>query len=275
MRNQPRRLPFWASVAALYRDSLSFDSRLFRTFVPFQIRPGLLARTYNDGRRLYYSDPLRTFLFMGLLLGLSMFVRNLVAPESPQADAPLHVTLPIDRAGEARAPDAADSTAQDNGAGEPLTRPGESPAPSGFLEAFLIERQRHLDSIDPRLLNGLVMQHVQGLAPTIAFVLLPLFAAVLKLVFLGRGLFYTEHLVHALYLHAHAYLWLAVLVWLDSWWIKLGLAWLLIHFIASCRQAYRLNTRGALVRGVAGLLLYVPLLAIGMLGGALFALLLI
>jgi hypothetical protein len=47
--------------------------------------------------------------------------------------------------------------------------------------------------------------------PTVMFLLLPLFALLLKLIYVRRGWFYSEHLVFALHTHAFAFLAFAVM----------------------------------------------------------------
>lgn len=57
----------------LIGESLSFDSRLFRSIVPLILKPGLVTIEYLDGKRRRYIPPIRVFLFLSFLyFGLSL-----------------------------------------------------------------------------------------------------------------------------------------------------------------------------------------------------------
>jgi hypothetical protein len=82
------------------------------------------------------------------------------------------------------------------------------------------------------------------------FVLLPLFALWLKLLYLTRRLYYTEHLVFALHLHAF---WFAVLGLSLIDWVPLNLMLLLaamIYPLVAMRRVYGGGWAGTLLRGV-------------------------
>ena len=68
-----------------------------------------------------------------------------------------------------------------------------------------IEKAVELAKDDP----GRAKQWVIDAAPPVIFCLLPIFAALLKLSYIGKGRFYTEHLVLAL--HNHSFIFLALL----------------------------------------------------------------
>ena len=105
--------------------------------------------------------------------------------------------------------------------------------------------------------------------PRLMFVLLPVFALLLKAAFRQR--LYFDHLIHSLHLHSAAYLMLALLLPLeqaaDQHWLPLTvqlllLALLLSNFVISVRRVYRVDRRVAGIRALVVLLSYITLIAI-------------
>ena len=79
-------------------------------------------------------------------------------------------------------------------------------------------------------------------APIAMFLLLPVYALLLKLLFLGSGKYFVEHVVYALHLHTFAFLLLAVLIMLPenvSDWVDEPLAlWFAVYYFISLRRFY-------------------------------------
>lgn len=86
-----------------------------------------------------------------------------------------------------------------------------------------------------------------GQLPTVMFLLLPVFALLLKLIYIRRGWYYTEHLVFALHTHAFAFLiflLIAVLSGLSGGaaWVR-QISWVLfftipLYFYAAQKRVY-------------------------------------
>lgn len=66
--NEEQVLPFRVLVRDFFSDFLTFDSRFFRTLVPFFARPGDITADYLSGRRVRYVAPMRILLFGCLIL---------------------------------------------------------------------------------------------------------------------------------------------------------------------------------------------------------------
>ncbi len=49
-------------------DFFAFDTRFFRTFVALLFKPGFLSNEYFDGRRIKYAPPFRIFIFASFIL---------------------------------------------------------------------------------------------------------------------------------------------------------------------------------------------------------------
>jgi hypothetical protein len=104
--------------------------------------------------------------------------------------------------------------------------------------------------------------------PRLMFVLLPVFALLLKAAFRRR--LYFDHLIHALHLHSAAYIVLALMLPLEESADRLGpatvvqvvlFAYLLASFVASLRHVYRVGWPAAAGKALGVLLVYMVLLA--------------
>lgn len=68
-----------ASVVILIRDflgdSLSFDSKLFKSLAPLVLQPGVMTEDYLNGKRQKFVPPIRLFLFLSFIyFGLSLLL---------------------------------------------------------------------------------------------------------------------------------------------------------------------------------------------------------
>jgi hypothetical protein len=151
------------------------DSRIGRTIVPFLFRPGKLTNEFNAGRRRSYSSPLRLYLLVSFLYFL---LRSLVP--NPQFGQPGAVLSEQDR--QQIATELA-----------PLRQQG------GFY-ARAEERLEQFMAQDRRQMARQVSDSLASKLPKAMFVLLPVFALLLKLLYRRRLV--VEHLVFALHSHS-------------------------------------------------------------------------
>lgn len=105
--------------------------------------------------------------------------------------------------------------------------------------------------------------------PRLMFVLLPIFALLLKIVFYKR--LYFDHLIFSLHLHSAAYIALAVMLPLEElanrhlvlMFIQvLGLTWLLTYFVIALRRVYKTKGLTLAWKAAAVLIAYVMVVSI-------------
>ncbi|MDP2008087.1 MAG: DUF3667 domain-containing protein [Rubrivivax sp.] len=189
----PKVVEFLQQIGGAY---LATEGALWRTLKLLLLQPGELTAQYLAGRRKHYVLPLRLFLSvtMLLLLGLrlvgAMQATDFDDPEVrralPERPSSMHIELGFGQAG---LQDGAFYCHQ--------------------LPPWLCRRiERRLDTDTRSLVMQMqrVDERVASHAGAATFVLLPAFAFGLWLLFLGRGLRYTEHLVFALHVHAFWFL---------------------------------------------------------------------
>lgn len=191
---------------------LSTEGALWRTLRLLLTRPGELTRRYLAGQRRHFVLPLRLYLTVSVLVLLAL---RLVAQHTFETQPDLQIT-----------------TRATNGSIELLwaragLRNGEFFCEN--LPASVCKRLERRLTLDPKVLGeevpALGQRMLSAIGPAM-FLLLPVFALLLKVAYWRRGLRLTEHLVMALHLHAFWFIALAVtLLPLGGWG---GLAWLAV-----------------------------------------------
>lgn len=223
---------------------IAWDGRLWRTLAALLFRPGFLTREYLAGRRRRYVRPGRLFLVASLLL---FAVLRLVTANVPEQ---VHVL----RGGAV------------SGGAIPTEESDDFQAAFDGLQNLpavgkRIEHFRHLTEAQ-RVEQ--VMTGAFRYGPYALLVLLPVFAALLGVLYLGsarrcpgRPRRYGEHLVFAAYNHAFAALAIAGMVvvpWTAVRW-AIG-AWLAVYLVASLRRVYGGRCSGLVARTLVLVFIY-------------------
>jgi Protein of unknown function (DUF3667) len=248
---------------------ISFDSRLWRTLFALVAKPGFLTREYLGGRRRRYLRPTRLYLVMSLLLFavLRLEVPPLYTDGQPfvfydsDTAAPAPATKPADkdRSGSAieRAPSAGHlaepgfNITLDKDHNIVVEEGSRDPLPKALRER--VDRFNHLTRSEKgeQISDGMLRY-----GPYAMFVLLPAYAWLQQIAYLGRARRYpgrprqyVEHLVYAAHIHTFLFLAAAVAIVLDSWigWL-LG-AWVLYYLYRAKQTIYRGSRVGGMLRG--------------------------
>lgn len=216
---------------------LHWDGKLFGTFRLLLTRPGLLTQEYLAGRRARYISPLRVYLLCSVLF---FFVSALI-PEQPvttqkgnTVSTRVGPVVVQQREGESGR-SAIDSLARSSDRVERLW---------GQLFGSAMDRPGELEAA------------LKSAIPKTMFVLVPVFAALVGLVFRGRRMRYPQHLAFAL--HVHAFLFLALIVTevvreQDPTALKVvafivSFGGIGTHFVQATRRVYGTTLGGAIVR---------------------------
>ena len=169
---------------------LHWDGKLFKTFRTLLTRPGELTRHYVDGRRVRFISPIRVYLTCSVLF----FFLSAIAPKR----------VVIDRAGRAVEQGVAHvsgATAEELASLDAQAR--EAPA---LQRLWLTKFARAVRS--PERLQGAIA----AATPKAMFVLVPLFAALVGMVYRDRRKRFPQHLAFALHVHAALFLALTVML---------------------------------------------------------------
>ena len=205
-RDFQRALP--PLLGELIQEAFEVDSRILRSMKTLLFKPGVLSLEFSRNRRADYVSPVRMYLFASLVFFFALSLTTdigMPGVTTAEIEVPASASAgDIARLREMLAPARRDKLE------DLLGRDDASIARRGVeqLAAAVVE-----DPPGPvgRYMVGVVVDGLHDPAdmldtlldqlPVAMFVMLPVFAGLLKLFYVNRRRFYVEHLVFALHVH--------------------------------------------------------------------------
>lgn len=217
---------------------IALEGRLWKTLAALFFRPGFLTAEYIAGRRIRYVQPLRVYLTFSILFFAAL---KLAGPPVAMMDQ--------------RDPKAVASV--------PAAGPGKR---AGVIDrAALQAKADAFVAKPPAEQNKLLTNAFFSYVPYALFLLMPLFALYLKLLYLGTGRRYGEHLLFALHANAFAFAMIAALILAGHLpWALPGtllVLWLAFYLPVAMRRVYGGGLWGTGLRWVV--LMALHMLSIG------------
>jgi protein-S-isoprenylcysteine O-methyltransferase Ste14 len=192
-KNTDINVPFKELLHEFLWDELRIDSRFFHTLVPLIFKPGFLTFDYVAGKRMRYVPPLRTYVIISFILFLLLAMAGKRSHFEENAEETNRT--------EAKATEA-------NSEPEPIEYESMTADTSDFDHRFtrMVEDGMKRGAKNPELfVETLIERFAQGM-----FLLMPLFAMLLKLLYIRTGRYYMQHLIFSI--HFHAFVFLVILV---------------------------------------------------------------
>lgn len=248
-------------------DQFSINSALPRTLWALVLRPGLLTAEYLAGRIARYIPPVRLYLVASVVFFLALSLSWFLRPEAGTGD--VEVTgLEEGQVLDVRVRDDGNYLGVET---DTETAPDTVIVWLNLGHDRINERAaariRELGGVSPEQIGRAIATAAIGRAPAGMFVLLPVFALLLKLAYGGSGRFYVEHFIFALHTHAFAFLLLTVsLPVADTPVQGFALLWIAAYSFFAMRRVYGGRFLGTLARFVGLSLAYVFLLGAVMMG---------
>ncbi len=223
---------------------VALEGKLWKTLGLLLFKPGRLTSEYVAGRRARYVQPLRLYLTLSIIFFALLKYGPFHVVNNDWADGKPRTVVQSDAPGAAGAKTGATTVARAGAADKDKAEKHELPSDlhsdlvswnpkwNGNLERFNAmpgEQKAHV------LTNAFF-----GYVPYAMFCLMPLFALFLKLLYLGSGRRYGEHLLFALHTNAFAFVAIGLLMIAPAgWYIKpLLAAWLVLYMPAAMRRVY-------------------------------------
>lgn len=226
----------FSSVMSDIADSvLNIDERVFRTLAPLYLQPGKLTLDYFAGRRARYVTPFRLVFFLAIVAffaaqitvrtGYGHLPAKAIAISTDSGKPAVSV---VATPKQPPAPVSSDDGAFAHGnldfGGGTLWNRDTKPLRVGWLPDAAVDwlnelignAQQQLHAMnagswaDQQTARRKFSLGMFAAAPTVLFVLLPVFALLLKIFYVFKRRLYMEHLIVAM--HSHAFLMLSVLV---------------------------------------------------------------
>jgi hypothetical protein len=206
---------------------VAIEGRLWKTLVYLMLRPGFLTAEYIAGRRVRYVQPLRVYLTFSILF---FFMLKMIGPPIVQPTA-AERQAGVENAAQVRKQAISEYQIDPNGGlGNFVLIPGVGPKLQAFVEKPAKEQMQILASA------------FYSYVPYAMFCLMPLFALYLKLLYLGSGRRYGEHLLFALHSNGFAFAMFGLIIlasYYDLGLIVFGLnVWLVLYLPKAMRRVY-------------------------------------
>jgi len=215
----------WEFLHEFISHYVALEGKLARSLGLLFFRPGELTRRYLEGRKNSYVLPLRLYLTASIVFFLLVKIlgagsTNKIDPETQVENKFFSISdqaperakgVKVGKAGPPVVVGGVDQAALD----KPLLDSFGCELTSTWctdLKTFL--KDKYHDKSAKEVVRQ-IFDRAISLAPYAMFLFLPVFALMTKLLYLGRKLFYGEHLVYAFHVHAFTYLML-LLVALSS-----------------------------------------------------------
>ena len=188
----------WTLSGELFEEVFHPDSRASRTLFALLFRPGYLTTEYFAGRRMRYVPPLRLYLIISFLF---FFILPVISTMSDNMPNQVNIESG-DEPGQTWQQELKDGEYE---LSFPWLTDEENKALS---ERFDKQLDKTIDQFDDA--PGKVIGEFMDVMSAVMFFLLPFFAILLKIFYLGSGVYYAEHLL--LTVHNHCFLFLALLI---------------------------------------------------------------
>jgi len=224
-------------------DYFHFDHQFFHTLQPLLFKPGKLTTEYLAGRRTQYLHPVKMYIFISLVYFVLLFKSNTAdivtlsndkAKSEEAADnMKISVKNGIDnsiflsedqkKAIKKNVDFKADSIKRDIKAANKkdsiktyeqyLATQRQLPADKrdGVISRYL-EKKQFEWAKEGKSANEEINEGIKHNVPKMMFLLLPLFALILKIAFSKNKKFYVEYLIYSFHLHCFVFLFLAFLM---------------------------------------------------------------
>ena len=235
---------------------VALEGKLWKSVALLLFRPGRLTRDYIEGKRVRYVEPLRLYLTFSIIF-FAIFKLGGVSFGDGRPDNPRRAKAQVAAKADGRRdrvaapqPQARTQAEKDAAAdkGENFTlmklEDGDDARAEKFaasIHPLLGKKVAHFTALPEKERNNAVFRSLSSYAPYAIFALMPVFAALLKLLYLGSGRRYGEHLLFALHTNAFAFLMLSLLLILPDGIPFVGTAlfiWLVFYLPTAMRKVY-------------------------------------
>ncbi|MCI4671502.1 MAG: DUF3667 domain-containing protein [Bacteroidia bacterium] len=220
-KNVSLKTPFWDLVREVVGSIFNLESNYIQTIFAL-FRPGFLTQNYHAMKRKRYTDPLRFYLFVSVLFFLGINYANRQNLDSMNES--MHEQFSVENV-------TSDDTTKVGGilsfdwgsAGDSTKQEFRElaqldPISIKSFEEYFAAKGEERDWLELRVVLFLVkffsgnmdykaqvLLILDGVSKAFFF-LMPIFALILKLLYIRRGFYYSEHFIFALHIHSFIFL---------------------------------------------------------------------
>lgn len=279
---------FLTLINEAFEDILTLNSRVWKTLGNLLFKPGYLSKEYFAGRRVRYIPPIRLYFTLSILFFVVMSVYAFFEPQNHLQTTSVEVSQDEPSTQEEFKPQEVPTPQDAPTSGSP---PIELSDDDQFRVAWLseeessalqkkfkvqLEKAKQIYELNPDAASD----YFRDVAPPIIFCLLPLFALLLKLAYLFKGMYYTQHLVLAVHSHCFVFLWLTLLTLFDWLALSVGVSttwfefcmsvWSAVYLWLSLKNVYQQGALMTTIKYVVLSISYLVLFVTAFVGALIF-----
>ncbi len=229
----------WHLVSHFFNDITHFDGKFFTSMKDLVLKPGFLSKEYMAGRRVAYLNPIRMYLFTSFIFFLIFFSFYKVDEHSVREGAnnttnvamdssQLHVDSAVSRPGEK--PFISMTPAKYSSVKEYDSLIAAGKVKDNWFIRMLTRKNIEIDQKYHNNADAAVNRFNEKFLhtiPQLLFLLLPLFALILKLLFIRhKEFYYTDHAIFTIHFYIFVFIGLLFIFGLRLLSATTGTAWL-------------------------------------------------
>lgn len=283
--NIEQKIPIGTALLEFLNAFTFYDSKFFKTFIPLIIKPGFLVNEHTSGKRTQYLTPAKTYFFLSFIFFLLLLstettkeadlvsVDNSKNIDSASKKAKReHSVLAIttDSITSVKRYDSVQNTLP------PDKRDGVFKRWYATKAIKVVEKMQE----DPDALAKSVNKQFNSNLPQLVFVLVPIVALILKLLYLRKKIYLIDHITFALNIHCFVFLAFTVMILVSilfglessSFMAILFLLILLVYVFIAVKRVYKQNWFFTTVKTMLLIVFYCFFLSIGVLVNTLYSL---
>lgn len=258
-KDLPRRQGMGDLTANFIASFFGFESKFFRTFKTLIVNPGLIINDYNEGKRERYYHPARMYVFLSFIFFLIMALipdeDKINMTENGKQLTKEEKVVVMDTTKTIPVPSTFPKTIKAYDSLQNLLPAEER---DGKIKSYFIRKFIDFnlkDEADRKALLRSYAQNLQNNIPKMVFLLLPVFALILKLLYVRRDFYYAEHLVFTVFFYDFLFLVGAISLlcsttpWLD-WIPSIFFLYVMIYLFVSMRRVYKQSFMKTLLKFV-------------------------
>lgn len=258
-RNLPARQDLGDLLINFVSSFYSFESKFFKTFQYLLFRPGKIVTDYNSGKRESFYHPARMYVFLSFIFFL--LFTTVFSTDDMDLDEKGNFKTVQDSLN-------VDSLVRENTKGlkfnyQPVVVGSDSKQAKtlaqydsvqnalppekrdGYIQRYFERKGREIEtgSSQGEIAKTFINDMMEN-TPKMIFILMPLFALLLKLFYIRRDFFYSEHLIFTIFFYDFVYLIGSLIILVSKvewlWWLELALyLWIFVYLYKAMRKVYK------------------------------------
>lgn len=250
--NTERHESFAHLVQHFVADVVHYDSQFLKTLKYLLFRPGKLTGEYFAGRRVAYVNPIKLYIFISFVFFLVYALTHPVSHEE-NGQKGLNIQLTKEDSAELAQNPLDDfrkyKSVKEYDSVQASLPPGER---HGFWKRLSVRRSVYF--LTTGNLNESFAELFSHNLPKLMFILLPLFALLMKLMYGKKQWYYADHAIFSLHVHCFSFVLLLVTLMLDRWlggqFTSVGVVIIVLYLIQALKYVYRQSFAKSLLKGL-------------------------